>query len=214
MDGRHGVEKGVGIRLLTEGLGRYVAPAFVPIAGLIVAAWQSSHVAEVPSAWCHCCISLCQSSLRTGRRTPTESACVRTPGHLAMDDKAICRLRGSSRGTAHLHALLLEPDIELAGIEPHELANLEEWDPPLGHQTSDMPARDSQSLGDAVDVQQWVSSVCPENWSTSWCLILSSSPLAPPRSEIASLPLRAAEIPETGQHGGHRRAIRQQIGLE
>jgi hypothetical protein len=53
--------------------------------------------------------------------------------------------------------------IELAGIEPHELANFEERDPPLGHKTPDMPARHAESLGDAVDVQKWVASICPEN---------------------------------------------------
>ena len=52
--GRDGVEEGMGVGLLAEGLRRDVTPAFVPVAGLIVAAWQSSHVAEVPSAWCHC----------------------------------------------------------------------------------------------------------------------------------------------------------------
>jgi hypothetical protein len=62
---------------------------------------------------------------------------------------------------------LIEPDIEFAGVEPHELANFEEWDPPLGHEPSDMAVRHSQGLGDAVDVQQWVSRVRPRNWSTS-----------------------------------------------
>ena len=63
----------------------------------------------------------------------------------------------------HFHALLIKPHIELAGIEPHELANLEERDPSFGHEAPDMPVRHAQSLGDAVDVQQCVSSVCPRN---------------------------------------------------
>jgi hypothetical protein len=57
--------------------------------------------------------------------------------------------------------LLVEPDIEFARIEPYELANFEERDPPFGHEAPHMPVRHSQSLGDAVDIQQCVSSVCP-----------------------------------------------------
>ena len=70
---------------------------------------------------------------------------------------------GKPRETAHLDTLLVEPEIELAGIEAHEPANLEEWDPPLGHETPDMPARDPERLGNAVDIQKWVANVCPWN---------------------------------------------------
>jgi hypothetical protein len=61
------------------------------------------------------------------------------------------------------HSLLVEPHIELGWIKPHELANFEEWDPPFGHEASDMPARHPESLGNAVDVQKRVANVCPGN---------------------------------------------------
>lgn len=67
----------------------------------------------------------------------------------------------------HLHTPLLEPEVELAGIEPYELANFEERDPPFGHEASDMPARDPESLSNAVDIQKWVANVCPQNRSSS-----------------------------------------------
>jgi hypothetical protein len=77
------------------------------------------------------------------------------------------RLSAGCAGTrgrpSHLHPPLVEPDIELARIEPHKLANLEERDPPFGHEASHMPVRHSQSMGDAIDIQQWISSVCPRN---------------------------------------------------
>jgi hypothetical protein len=66
-------------------------------------------------------------------------------------------------GPSHLHPLLFEPDIELARVEPHELANFKERNPPFGHEASHMPVRHSQSLGDPVDIEQCVTSVCPRN---------------------------------------------------
>jgi len=83
-----------------------------------------------------------------------------------MTQRLSSRCAGGRARPPDVYALLIEPDIEFAGVEPHELANFEEWNPPLGHEAPDMPVRHSQSR-DAVDVQQWVSRVRPGNWSTS-----------------------------------------------
>jgi hypothetical protein len=49
--------------------------------------------------------------------------------------------------------LLVEPDIELVGLESHEAADLDEWDPALGDQPTDMARRDAENLGDFVRVE-------------------------------------------------------------
>jgi hypothetical protein len=48
--------------------------------------------------------------------------------------------------------LQVKPKTELARVEPHELADFEERDSPLGDQASDMPRRHSQQVGNGVDV--------------------------------------------------------------
>ena len=80
-----------------------------------------------------------------------------------MTQRLSSRCAGGRARPPDVYALLIEPDIEFAGVEPHELANFEERDSPFGHEASHMPVRHAQSLGDTVDIQQCVSSVCPWN---------------------------------------------------
>ena len=53
------------------------------------------------------------------------------------------------------HPLLVEPDVEFAGVEPHETTDLDEWDPALGHQPTNVARRDAKGDGNLVRVEQW-----------------------------------------------------------
>ena len=78
--------------------------------------------------------------------------------------QAIGRLRGGLEGDRCTSTRCWSSQTSSSpGSNLTNLPNFEERDPPLGDEAPDMPARDPQSFGDAVDVQQWVPSVCPRN---------------------------------------------------
>jgi hypothetical protein len=49
--------------------------------------------------------------------------------------------------TDDVDALLVQPDIELAGIEAHKAAHFDEWNPPLRYEPANMARSNAEDLG-------------------------------------------------------------------
>ena len=79
-------------------------------------------------------------------------ACRSSPGHLRT--KAIARSFLETRPSPFIHTMLLEPEVELAGVEPHEAPDLEEGNPALCHEPANMTGCNSERLGNAINVEQ------------------------------------------------------------
>jgi len=49
----------------------------------------------------------------------------------------------------------VDPRGDLVGVEPEVPPPLDEWDPPLGYEASDVPHVHTEGVGDPLDVQQF-----------------------------------------------------------
>jgi len=57
-------------------------------------------------------------------------------------------------GADRLHPMLIEPDVEDSSVEANEPPHLEERDPTLSHEPTNMAGRDTKDRGDLVRVEQ------------------------------------------------------------